>query len=62
MRWLFIYAVSFIKVIANEQGFAMMGNLKNIRPEPKPIVSSFNIIFSDFLFFAIFKWHTITVP
>jgi hypothetical protein len=24
------------KLDANEQGFAMLGNLKNVRPEPKP--------------------------
>jgi hypothetical protein len=30
------HIVRFLKFAANEQGFAMLGDLKNVSPEPKP--------------------------
>jgi hypothetical protein len=29
-------SAGFLGALANEQGFAMLGNLKNVRPELKP--------------------------
>jgi hypothetical protein len=33
---IYVFIVGIFKLAANEQGFAMLGDLKNVRPEPKP--------------------------